>query len=382
MGYEILYCSRCRAQLRGREFERGDAFRIEDEAVCKDCAPEVVKSLPPNKVQILLKQMVAKGQAAPKTARAPAAPPSPEKIDRPPIASLTPIWIGLGLILVLVLGLGAWVIGGAGQPPPSLPKADVPAARPAPATTPPREPAVPSPSPKPLPLPAADPKVAKEPLQAPSIPGLVGHWTLDEGAGSTVSDSSRTNGPGTLVNGPSWSPGKMGTALSFDGKNSVLNVQTSAALYDLRKRGLTVCAWISPRGGKSGHLVDKSNANVGWLLSYKPDSRIQFAGDHFGAEVSRFSAKPLTLNTWHHVAGTWDGDRSSTHAHLYVNGVPADGEGRDGAGALREGSSPMLCIGNRRTMDRGFDGLIDEVRVYNRVLSASEILSLVNGTPK
>jgi len=393
VGYEILYCARCQAQLRGREFESGDAFRIEEQAVCKKCAPEVVKSLPPDKVQILLKQMVvAQGKTPPKTARSLATPPLSD-VQRlgqtkagPNAPSLTPLWAGLAVVLILVLGLGAWVIGGFGHPAPSPPKAGPPRE----AIAPPA-PSIPSPRAKEpdqaqaAPAPAKDPKVVKppEPPPGPWIPGLVGHWKLDDGAGTSAADSSGNASPGTLVGGPVWVPGKLGSALSFNGDNAVLNVQASASMKDLMKSGLTVCAWISPRGIKRGHVVDKSNANMGWLLAFKSDSRIQFSGDQYQTkELLRLSSKTLVSNVWYHVAATWDGDRSASHAHVYINGLLADGEGIDGSGAVREGSSPTLSIGNRRTQDRGFDGLIDDVRVYNRVLSAAEILGLVNGMPK
>jgi hypothetical protein len=391
VGYEILYCSRCQAQLRGRQFESGDAFRIEDQGVCKNCAPEVIKSLPPDKVQILLKQMVvAQGKSSPKTGRTPSAPYPPA--EKPPQAtaagsrppSQTPIWIGIGVLLVLVLSLGVWVIGGFGQAAATPPKAEAVAPRPSPPVAPPPSPPVAKELP-PSPAPAKEPKIVKEPEPAtePLLPGLVGHWKLDEGSGNVVSDSSRTNNPGTLVNGPSWVRGKLGTALSFDGNTGVVSVPASAALFDLRKRGLTVSAWIFPRNGARGHLVDKSNANVGWLMAFKSDGRIQFSGDAFqGPELQRLSSKPVALTAWHHVAATWDGDRSASHAHIYINGVLSDGQGIDGSGNFREGSSPTLSIGNRRSQDRGFDGLIDDVRVYNRVLTLGEILNLANGAPK
>src|SRR5436190_21455206 len=59
MGQEILYCCRCQTQLRGHEFERGKAFRFDAQACCLECAPEMLKSLPNEKVQVLLKQMAA-----------------------------------------------------------------------------------------------------------------------------------------------------------------------------------------------------------------------------------------------------------------------------------------------------------------------------------
>src|SRR3954468_5900596 len=56
MGQEIAYCAHCGCQLRGADFEKGGAFRVDIQSYCKKCAPEAVKSLPPEKIQAILKQ--------------------------------------------------------------------------------------------------------------------------------------------------------------------------------------------------------------------------------------------------------------------------------------------------------------------------------------
>ena len=59
MGQEIAYCALCGCQLRSVDFEKGGAFRVDLQSYCKKCAPEAVKSLPPEKIQAILKQGIA-----------------------------------------------------------------------------------------------------------------------------------------------------------------------------------------------------------------------------------------------------------------------------------------------------------------------------------
>jgi hypothetical protein len=390
LGQEIVYCAQCQVQLRGRDFDQGEAFRIDVRAVCKKCAPEVIKSLPPDKVQILLKQMVvAKGKTAPKDA-APSSPPhlitakpSAPATDPPRPPSLAPLWVGLGLLFLLVLGLAAWVLSRPGDPSTNAPAAlPTPPASAMPSTTP-KEPVEPKTAKVPVP-PPKDPAIPKESVapRDPAIPGLVGHWKLDDAAGTGAADSSGCGNRGALVNGPEWVPGKRGTALSFNGDKAIVTIECGPRLMQLHKSGLTVCAWVLARGAKRGHILDKSNSNVGWIILWK-EGRFEFLGDQFQtSELHRISSGVYAMDVWHHVAATWDGGSSASHAHLYVNGLLADGKGVDGVGALREDVTTPLSMGNQRRLDRGFDGLIDDVRVYNRVLSPADILRLFNEAAK
>src|SRR6185295_5544003 len=89
MGQAILYCYRCSTQLRNSHFEQGKAYRIDSRVCCTACAPEAVRSLPPDLVQLLLTQIAAKEKrssssspgARPPASR-PAAPP-PSRISSP-----------------------------------------------------------------------------------------------------------------------------------------------------------------------------------------------------------------------------------------------------------------------------------------------------------
>ena len=86
------------------------------------------------------------------------------------------------------------------------------------------------------------------------------------------------------------------------------------------------------------------------------------------------------MNRWQHVVATWDGSQDGSNIHLYVDGVPVDGSAVDGSGSAFDDSGTPLTVGNRAgDLARGFNGGIDEVQVYNRVLTASEIHSLASG---
>jgi hypothetical protein len=213
---------------------------------------------------------------------------------------------------------------------------------------------------------------------------VVGYWKLDEGAGASVADASGDGNTGMLVNGPKWTAGKFGTALSFSGGADLVQVPGGGSLASLYRNGLTVSAWIKPESagaGGRGRIVDKDNNDVGWFFAMSASTSMIFAVDQFaGTQPSRVSTAVVAPNAWQHVAATWDGSVNGANIHLYVNGVPADGTAVNGSGAAQADATTPLVIGNRAVdRARGFDGAIDDVHMYNRVLSASEVRNLVGG---
>ncbi|MGH8137998.1 MAG: LamG-like jellyroll fold domain-containing protein [Steroidobacteraceae bacterium] len=211
----------------------------------------------------------------------------------------------------------------------------------------------------------------------------VGSWQFDEHAGTLAQDSSGHGNVGVLMNGPAWTAGEAGGALDFRGAGQAVEIAGSASLANLYRRGVTVIAWIRPRSaGASGRILDKDGNAVGWFLKMDGTS-LQFAADQFSdSAVTRNAARPLTLNAWQQVAATWDGSTRGASVHLYVDGVPSDGAFSNGAGTAGDDSRVPLTIGNRLVdLSRGFDGIIDDVRVFGRVLGAGEIHTLAMGAP-
>ena len=138
---------------------------------------------------------------------------------------------------------------------------------------------------------------------------------------------------------------------------------------------MTVAAWINPASAgtaDAGRIVDKGD----WFFRLTRDLSLRFDASQYAAKGS---ADLIAANTWQHVAATWDGSRDAAHIHIYIDGVPSDSVAISGVGPPRRDSSSPFVIGNRSDGARGFDGGIDDVRVYGRVLSASEIHTLARG---
>src|SRR3989344_8523640 len=97
--------------------------------------------------------------------------------------------------------------------------------------------------------------------------GLVGYWTFDEGSGTTANDSSGNNNTGTLINGSTWTTGKIGGALSFDGTNDYVLINSTA----IGAGDISACAWI--------YLKSLPPNRFNTILN---NSKFYFAVDTFG----------------------------------------------------------------------------------------------------
>lgn len=206
--------------------------------------------------------------------------------------------------------------------------------------------------------------------------GLVGYWKFNEGTGTSTADASLSGNSGSRVGSTSWVSGQLGNAVDFSG--GYVSMGAPANLANLHTSGMTVMAWIRPLS--VGRIVDKDNNGYGWFLTLKSTSTIQFRGSVFSVSSSiRTSTSSIVLNTWQHVVATWDGSATGANIHLYLNGVLVDGTAVNGSGAVNSDAATPLTIGNR-PIDLGasYDGAIDEVQIYNRVLSATEIQNLAN----
>ncbi len=221
----------------------------------------------------------------------------------------------------------------------------------------------------------------------PNNLGLVGYWSFNEGTSTIAGDFSGKGNMGTLTNmeNTDWVSGSRGKALNFDGVDEKVDVGSGSSLDDLGAS--TACAWIYPRGwgeGNFGRIYEKGLAGVGYVFfldndGTAPDQTIRLVVAYTTTSLSRSGAANLiSLNTWQHVCVTWDGGAASSGVLLYVNGVVSSsyGEESNAVDARTSDAANSGFIGDRSDELRSFDGKIDEVRVYNRVLSSSEILTL------
>ncbi|MFG2037519.1 LamG-like jellyroll fold domain-containing protein [Dactylosporangium sp. NPDC048998] len=208
---------------------------------------------------------------------------------------------------------------------------------------------------------------------APTQPtGLIAGYKFDAGSGTTVTDSSGNNNTGTIT-GATWVTGKYGGALSFNGTSDIVRIPASATLTP--STGLTLAAWIQPTGTQNGWRTVMQKENDAWFLNASNSTGPLYPAGGITtttgstAYCSGTSASPL--NTWTHIALTYDG----TNLRLYVNGVQVSTKAI--SGGLQQTSNP-LSIGGNAPYGEYFKGLIDEARVYNRALTQAEIQTVMS----
>jgi DNA-binding winged helix-turn-helix (wHTH) protein len=205
--------------------------------------------------------------------------------------------------------------------------------------------------------------------------GEVAWWRFDEGAGTKVKDSSGRGHDGTLVGGPTWEEGKLGRALRFDGVHSQVVAAGNSRGLPQGNAPRTVTAWVRT-AGKSGDYnvlfqygTQGSPYKRSFYLGLGEDGR-QGAGNASG-EVR--GASRLDDGAWPFAAAAYDNAGANT-LRLFTDGA-LDSTGTLGF-ALETGSISPWRIG--RGLDGGtpFRGLMDDVRVYPRALSAAEVMAL------
>jgi hypothetical protein len=205
--------------------------------------------------------------------------------------------------------------------------------------------------------------------------GLFGHWKFDDGAGCTATDSAGSN-HGALAGrpgddcppyGPTWTAGKIGGALSFDGSDRVL-LGSIAPLADDPDPNVTVEAWVRPASfpGVWSPVVMQNNDRSAGYYFYIQEGQPSIAVVGGPGHALASSPEAIGLNEWHHMAGTNDG----AYLKIYVDAHLKDSV----ASAGFTGITHPAYIGYDALTQGYFNGLIDDVRVYDRALSAEELM--------
>jgi hypothetical protein len=212
-------------------------------------------------------------------------------------------------------------------------------------------------------------------IEDPSEDGLVGYWKFDEGTGTTAKDSSGNGNDGTLTNGPLWSSTVNATttysnlySLDFDGTNDYVNLPSGVGL---NSQG-TVSLWAKfDNTTGPGHLwVDRQDGNNENRLLVQSDSIIFTGYDNSAYQYSLNSS--VTTGTWYNIIGVFQ----DNDARLYVDGVLA---GSDTSVNMDSYTHNETRLGHYSLAGDYFNGLMDDVRIYNKALTASEVSNLANG---
>jgi hypothetical protein len=205
---------------------------------------------------------------------------------------------------------------------------------------------------------------------------LVAWYKFDEGAGDAVRDSGPAGIDGAAYGDPSWAQGALGKALVFDGNDVYVDLANHHK-FDIRNQ-ITVSAWIRVNAFDRDYQTIISKGDTSWRLQRNADTDTL----EFGCMGLPLTSNPLwggifgkvSVNDeqWHHAAGTYDGRKIS----LYVDGVLDVSE--DVVGAIRTNDYDVYIGANSEKPGRFWNGLIDDVRIYNYALGADEITRLAS----
>lgn len=217
--------------------------------------------------------------------------------------------------------------------------------------------------------------------------GLVGYWTFDgpDISGTRAKDRSGQNNHGTLTNGPVQAVGRIGQALNFDGVNDYVDIGDKSSMEGLSE--ISVSAWIKTNQiTADGEIVTKGAAGQAvWLLFQNDIGSVSGRTNMFtfavgnGSTLTRIEGATgiAKVEQWTHVVGVWK--QSPETINLYVNGVQ-DSSTPTLSGVTMTTGADSVRIGDDGSLGgtNVFNGLIDEVRFYNRALSADEVRKLYN----
>ena len=201
-------------------------------------------------------------------------------------------------------------------------------------------------------------------------PNLVLYLPLEEGSGTMTKDLSGWGNHGTLVNGPTWTTGRVGKCLSFDGSDDYVRC---AIFNGVPSYYLTVCAWIKTSSTSEQSILTqgRSPSNYSNVYNFKvKNNKLQFwdyTGTAYGFNESQYSNTTVTDGNWHFVCFVKNGTSGTYYLDGNADGTPT------AAINVSYVNNDFVIGRDYRDNVYPFIGLIDEVRIYSRALSASEI---------
>jgi len=199
--------------------------------------------------------------------------------------------------------------------------------------------------------------------------GLIGYWAFEEGTGAVATDGSGNGHDGQLVGNPQWVAGNVGGALEFNGTTSKVDIPYWPEVTPTE--GTTMCSWVFPTDTTRSCIVGQFE---GYGMALMTDLYLKSViwGSDWVLDTT------IPHGEWSYIVMTWD--VANKQRKVYLDGQLV-GERADAAvPAVRNNLGIGLWIGWPDAWgDDSFAGLLDEVRVYNRVLVAGQVEDLFHG---
>ncbi len=223
---------------------------------------------------------------------------------------------------------------------------------------------------------------------------LIVSMNLNEGSGTTAADISGFSHNGTLVNGPTWTTGKYGQGVNFDGTNDYLNIPDHADFTLDPAQSYTWSAWLKPNNFKEWSTVWSQTVDANNFFYFYAHTTGDVDGGPVTNGISAYwwvnngaskigvhsSNNALTAGQWSYVAVTYDASQPQNNRFtIYVNGVDVTVRTDvSSTGTITSINPSNVRIGSNQPFGEYLPGAVDEVRFYKRLLSSTEIVADMN----
>jgi len=206
-------------------------------------------------------------------------------------------------------------------------------------------------------------------------PDLAAYWKFDETSGETAFDSTGNGNDGAFVGDPKWIPGKLGGALEFDG-DDYLNCGNGPSLQIQDE--ITIAFWFKVEAFSNTWEAFMAKGDNSYRTSRGGGTgnatHLGISGTSTGGGNGWFNGTVVvTDNQWHHMAATYDG----AEGRIYIDGVLDVTS--PGTGQINISTFDLYIGENSQATGRFLHGLLDEMRIYSRALTESEILGVMAG---
>jgi len=225
---------------------------------------------------------------------------------------------------------------------------------------------------------------------APDTTNLIAHWKLDETSGAIASDSSGNNHHGDVFGNPAWVIGILGGALQFDGVDDRVEMPTTSAAqgFPALDGEVTWSLWLKTAPGTVGRSVmvqgpaGAAHVQGNRSIAVEPSGAIMLRAHSVAALANFNSNMRVDDNEWHHVAVAiaFETNGANDTLKVCIDGDLGLGFETDSADINQYGGAAgdfIVTLGARGTF---YNGLLDDVAVFNRALSQEEMAGLAGRT--